>query len=588
MTEACSERIPTVPASRDYYDLGDHGKRITTFCNDTQTWFNRGLTWLYSFNHAESAYCFEQAIAHDPCCAIAHWGLAYALGPNYNKPWERYDKQDLKICVKRAYDASRKAKEIISHASPLEKALINAVQFRYQTDYVTHDLAAQNKAYAAAMESVYREFKDDLDIAALYADALMNLTPWTLWDLFTGKPTPEARTMEVQEVLETALERDGAYRHPGLLHFYIHFIEMSPTPERGIILADHLRSLVPDAGHMHHMPTHLDILVGDWRRSVASNQASTVADERYFTRSGGMNFYTFYRMHNYHSLIYAAMFAGQSRVALDTVNRMEATIPEALLRWESPPMIDWLEQFLTTRAHIMVRFGMWQELIDIEFPQDQELYSFVTATIHYAKGVALAATGQVTDAEKQRELFREATARVPESRRVYNSTGRELLAVAQKMLDGEIEYRGGDYDEAFESLREANDLEDRLPYSEPWAWMQPTRHAYAALLLEQGHVDAAAAVYKADLGLDDTLIRPRRHPNNVWALQGYHECLTRLGKTEEATAIKPAVGLALSVADVSIQSSCFCRRDTSHAPRVTNRCERKTDCHGGCEGSPIE
>lgn len=579
MAESCTGKILAVPASREYYDLGDYGRGIRTFCNDTQTWFNRGLTWMYAFNHAESVHCFEQAIAHDPCCAIAHWGLAYALGPHYNKPWERYDKQDLKACVKRAYDASRQAKELINHASPLEQALINAVQFRYQTDYVTPNLAAQNKAYAAAMESVYSEFKDDLDIAALYADALMNLTPWNLWDLFTGKPTPDARTMEVKEVLETALEKEGAHQHPGLLHFYIHFIEMSPTPELGIVPADHLRNLIPDAGHLQHMPTHLDILVGDWRRSIASNQASTLADERYFHRSGGMNFYTFYRMHDYHSLIYAAMFAGQSKVAMDTVDRMEATLPEELLRRESPPMIDWLEQFLTTRAHVMVRFGMWQELINMELPQDQVLYCFVTATIYYAKGVAFAATRQVEAAEKQRELFRKAAAKVPESRQAYNSTGPELLTVANKMLDGEIEYRRGEYDQAFESLRSANDLEDRLPYSEPWAWMQPTRHAYAALLLEQGHVDDAAAVYKADLGLDDTLIRAGRHPNNVWALQGYHECLTRLGKTEEAAAIKHAVELALAVADVPVHSSCFCRLDTSQAPQVLNSCELKGNCH---------
>ncbi|KAJ5175911.1 TPR domain protein [Penicillium canariense] len=574
MTHATWNKVAPVAASEDYYNLGDFGRPITTICEDTLTWFNRGLTWAYSFNHAEAAYCFEQAIAHDPCCAIAYWGLAFSLGPNYNKPWERFDTHDLKISVDRAYHASRKAKEvaIAENASPVEQALIDAIQFRYQSDHVTPDLAAQNVAYAAAMKSVYEVFKTDLDIAALYADSMMNLNPWSLWDLFTGKPTVGARTTEIQSVLETALEQDGASGHPGLLHFYIHYIEMSPYPERGLAIANHLRHLVPDAGHMHHMPTHLDILVGDWKRSVTSNHASTLADEKYYHRAGAFNFYTFYRLHDYHSLIYAAMFSGQSKVAMDAVNRMEATLPEKVLRVTSPPMADWLEYFLTSRAHVMVRFGMWQELIDLELPKDPELFCVVTATVHYGRSLAYAATGQLEAAEKERGLFREAVTAVPESRLAYNGTCLQVLAVASKMLDGEIAYRHEEYSEAFASLRAAIVLDDNLSYSEPWPWMQPTRHAYAALSLEQGHLEEAAAVYRADLGIDDTLIRAARHPNNVWALQGYYECLVRLGKTEEASAMEPATCQALAVADVPIQSSCFCRLDTSQAPKVTTTC----------------
>jgi tetratricopeptide (TPR) repeat protein len=579
MTAASLEQTPAVPANAAYYDLGAFGHTITTTSLDAQTWFNRGLTWCYAFNHIEGAYCFEQAIAHDSSCTMAYWGLAYALGPNYNKGWDRFDPQDLANCLKRAFAASQRAVECSVNAAPWEKELAESIQLRYPSDTPLADYSAPSKAYATAMKSVYEKFGDDLDIAVLYADALMNLTPWALWDLFTGRPVKGAPTVDVQQVLERALEQDGAYRHPGLLHLYIHYVEMSPNPELGMTAGDHLRDLIPDAGHLHHMPTHLDILVGDWRRSIASNHNSTLADDKYVRRSGAFNFYSFYRLHDYHSLIYAAMFAGKLKTAMNAVDRMEASVPEELLRLKSPPMADWLENFMSVRVHVMVRFGMWEDIIQMEFPQDQELYTVKTAMVHYAKGVALAATGRVSEAEQERGLFKKAWTRVPETRRAYNSKCVDIIAVASAMLDGEIEYRRGDYEQAFDSLRRSIDLDDKLPYSEPWSWMQPTRHAYAALMLEQGHVEKAAGVYRADLGLDSSLIRPRRHPNNVWALQGYHECLIRLGKTADAAMIEPTLKLALATADITIKSSCFCRLDTSQAPEVIKGSGAKGGCH---------
>ncbi|KAJ5362677.1 Tetratricopeptide-like helical [Penicillium brevicompactum] len=565
-----AETVRAVPAGDDYYNLGDFGHKITTSSADAQVWFNRGLIWVYSFNHMEGAYCFEQAIAHDPACAMAYWGLAYAVGPNYNKPWESFDLGDLHASVKRGYNASREAKKYVANATPLEQALVEAIQFRFLTDQPAKDYPALNKNYADAMKVAYDQFGHDLDVATIYADSLMNMTPWALWDLFTRKANPEAPTMEVQRVLERALSQvdNGANRNPGLLHLYIHFIEMSPSPELGINAADHLRDLVPDAGHVRHMPTHLDILIGDWRRSIASNYQSTLADDKYFRKSGAKNFYTFYRMHDYHSLVYAAMFAGQSKVALDAVTRMELTVPEDVLRIPSPPMADWLEQFMSIRVHVLVRFGMWEELRQMELPEDKTLYAATTAAIHYGRAVAFAATSDVASARQEQKSFLEAWSKVPETRRAYNGTMVDVFKVAEKMLEGEIEYRCGNFDQAFEALRVAIDIEDRLPYSEPWSWMQPVRHAYAALLMEQGHLEEAAKSYRADLGLDNSVIRPRRHPNNVWSLQGYHECLIRLGRLDEAAVIEPSAKLALAVADIPIKASCFCRLDTSDAPQI--------------------
>jgi tetratricopeptide (TPR) repeat protein len=566
--------ISPVPASDEYYNLGSFGHTITTTSADAQTWFNRGLVWVYSFNHVEGSYCFEQAIAHDPACAMAYWGLAYSVGPNYNKPWDKFDLGDLHTSVQRGYDAARSAKRHAVNATPLEQALIDAIQFRFPTNQPAKDYPALNKGYAEAMKPVYNTFTNDLDVATLYADALMNMTPWALWDLFTRKPNPKAPTMEVKAVLERAMaqESDGANLNPGLLHLYIHFIEMSPTPELGINAADHLRDLVPDAGHIHHMPTHLDILIGDWRRSISSNYKSTLADDKYFRKSGARNFYTFYRLHDYHSLVYAAMFAGKKKTALDAVTRMENTVPDEVLRIQSPPMADWLEQFMSIRLHVMVRFGMWEELKHMELPHDLVLFAGTTAVTHYARGIAFAATGDVAKAQEEQGHFNQAWGQVPETRRAYNGKMVDVLKVASAMLEGEIEYRCANYDKAFASLRQAIELEDKLPYSEPWSWMQPVRHAYAALMMEQGHLEEAAQTYRADLGLDHSIIRPRRHPNNVWSLQGYHECLVRLGRPDEAAVIEQPLKLALAVADVPVMSSCFCRLDTSQAPQVLNEC----------------
>ncbi|MGW2343406.1 tetratricopeptide repeat protein [Streptomyces sp. NPDC001661] len=546
-----------------YYDLGSFHREITTSSPAAQLWFDRGLLWVYGFHHEEAAVCFERAVAADEQCAMAHWGLAYALGPNYNKPWEAFDARDLTSTVERTHHAVQRAALAAARATPAEQSLIDALTSRYPSAGPAPDQSVWNEEYAQAMGKVYANHGADPDVAALYADALMNLTPWQLWDLPTGRPADGARTVEAREALERALARPEGRDHPGLLHLYIHLMEMSPTPERALPVADRLRGLVPDAGHLHHMPSHIDVLCGDYRRTIAANTRAIEADEKALARDGAMNFYTLYRCHNLHFRLYAAMFAGQAEVALDSVDRLEAAVPEELLRVDSPPMADWLEGFLGMRVHALVRFGRWQDLIDLPLPGDPGLYCVTTAMIHYGRGVALAATGRTREAAAERARFTAAVQLVPESRTVYNNTCLDLLAIASAMLDGELAYRTGNFEQAFADLRRAIALDDALPYDEPWGWMQPTRHAYGALLLEQGRVAEAADVYAADLGMDDTLPRSLHHPNNVWALHGYHECLLRLGRAAEARIIAPQLTTALAVADVPIRSSCYCRLETA-------------------------
>ena len=549
--------------SDDYgYDLGTYRRPVTTGSEAAQRWLDRGIAWTYGYHHEEAVACFRRALDADPGCAMAWWGVAYAAGPNYNKPWEAFDEEDAARSLGTAHDAAARARECAGDATPAERALIGALEHRYPSRTPAPDMDPWNDGYAAAMRAVYAEHGDDSDVATLFAEAIMNRTPWALWDLATGAVAEGADTAEAIEVLEKAMwERDerGAEAHPGLLHMYIHLMEMSPHPERALAAGDRLRGLVPDAGHLQHMPTHIDVLCGDYRAVVDSNQAAIEADRKFLAREGAGNFYSLYRCHDYHFKIYGAMFLGQYRPALAAAEEMIATLPEDLLTVSSPPMADWLEGFVPMKQHVLIRFGKWREILAQELPANRELFSVTTAMMRYARAVAHAVLGDLDEADREAAAFDEALARVPESRYVFNNRCIDILAVAEAMMRGEIEYRRGRFDAAFERLRAAVELDDGLPYDEPWGWMQPARHALAALLLEQGRVEEATAVYRADLGYDDTLSRACQHPDNVWSLHGYHECLERLGRREEATIVKQRLALALARTDVPITASCFCR-----------------------------
>jgi tetratricopeptide (TPR) repeat protein len=543
----------------DYYDLGAYSRPITTTSPQAQLWFDRGLNWAFAYNHDESVACYERALEHDPDCAMAYWGIAYSSGCNYNKPWEAFDPDDALRSVAAAYDATQQALDRLAGLTSFEQGVIRALPHRYPSRVPAEDMSHWNDDFANAMRQVHADHRDDLDAVTLFGEAIMNRTPWQLWDLETGEPAEGADTEEAIRVLEAALGQPGAMKHPGLLHIYVHLMEMSPHPERALKAGDALRSLVPDGGHIHHMPTHIDVLCGHYETVVASNDRAIAADRKFLEREGALNFYSLYRSHNYHFKIYGAMFLGQYRTAIETAEEMISTLPEELMVIESPPMADWLEGFVSLKQHVYIRFGKWQEIIDQDLPENQELFCVTTAMMHYAKAVAFAASGDVASAETQEGLFEEAFIRVPDTRYIFNNTCLDILAVAREMMRGEIEYRKQNYEAAFAHLRKSVEMDDSLPYDEPWGWMQPTRNALGALLLEQEHIEEAAAVYKADLGLDGTLSRACQHPDNVWSLHGYHECLTRLGRPEEAGIIKQRLDLANARTDVPVKSSCFCK-----------------------------
>ena len=539
------------------YNLGSYSCKVNTNSKDCQTWFDRGLIWSYGFHHEEAERCFRYAVHCDPHCAMAHWGIAYAGGPNYNKAWERFDETDLKRALHKCHLATSKARELAT--APLEVALVEALCARFPSER-EGDYQHWNRSYSEHMDQVYEKHGDHLDVVALYADSLMALAPWQLWDLHTGAPREDSRTLRIESILEKAFQRPESLFHPGILHFYIHLMELSSKPELAIPAADRLRNLCPDVGHLNHMPGHIDLLIGDYRRAIASNIEAIRGDELYMKHGSTTDFYTFYRLHDYTFPIYAGMFNGQFRIAMDTVERMEKSLTEDLLRIPSPPMIDWMEGFKSYRVHVLVRFGKWHDILQLPFPNDRQFYCVTPTILHYARALSYSVLDRVEDALKERELFRESRRKIYPSRFEFPNSWQDILNVAETMLTGELEYRRANYTLAFEQLRKSIKYYDNLIYAEPWGWMQPPRHAYAALQLEQGNVEEAAKTYAEDLGYVDSLPRAVRHPNNVWALHGYHECLVKLGRHGEAKILEPQLILALAVADIPIESSCFCRR----------------------------
>ncbi len=542
----------------DYpFDLGDY----TCHASDNalaQTWCDRGMVWLFGYNHEEAIVCFDHALAADPDCARAHWGVAYALGPNYNKPWEVFSPEEKAPALSRAH-AAIKAGRLA--AKGIDKALLDALASRYPTDPDIEDFQPFNDAFAAAMRQVYDTYPDDLDVAFAFAEALMNRTPWRLWDFWQGIVNPEASTSEAMAILERAFERPEGWRHPGLLHMYIHLMEMSPHPERALRHGDALTGLVPDAGHLVHMATHIDVLCGDYQNVVTRNLAAAKVDARFKDHAGGANFYALYRIHNLHFALYGAMFLAQPSVALDAARRLRIEVPDEVVRVYP----DLFETFVASRPHVLIRFGMWEEILNEPIPEDLSLYAVTHALILYARAVALANLGRHDEAKAEGAKFDAALAQVPEERRLFQNKARDVLEVAQAMMRGEIDFKAGRTTAGLDHLRDAVHRDDHLNYEEPWAWPQPTRHALGALLMEAGEYAEAEAVYRADLGLDGSLPRPSQHPRNVWALHGLHECLERRGETLERAHIRTQLDQALARAEIPIRASCLCRAKTQSA-----------------------
>jgi tetratricopeptide (TPR) repeat protein len=558
----------------NYFNLGSHTRLITTSSPEAQVWFDRGLNWCFGFNQEEGVVCFRKALEYDPECAMAYWGIAYGAGPFYNMPWRDFCANELTECTKLCYDSVTIAQSLVIGKSGVEADLIHALAQRFQSDHSVsfEEFDTWDDSYADAMRNVYHKHPQDLDVMALFVEAMMTRTPWKLWNVKTNMPADGADTLECIAVLEKAIEQAtnlGISQHPAILHLHIHCLEMSPHPEKSLESANTLATLCPDAGHMIHMPGHAYVLCGLYEEAKIVSESAIEADRKYLDYAGPENFYTSSRCHDLHLMMYTCMFLGQFQPAMEAAEEMCATLtPDVLDLPARPYLAMTLEGYYSMQVHVLVRFGKWQEIIDAQMPQHPALYCVSTAMWHYAKGISYGAMGQFTEAELERTRFYESLKVIPEQRKFFNNPALDVLAIADNMLNGELEYHKGNHHEAYAYLRESVRLNDNLAYTEPWAWMHPPRHALGALLMEQGHYTEAEAVYRTDLGLVAGHQRCSHHPDNVWALHGLAECLHRRNAIEELSRIMPTLNSAQSKADIAITSSCCCRRNTVSPARL--------------------
>jgi tetratricopeptide (TPR) repeat protein len=527
----CGLAMADTPAEPHFQGLGTYTRKITTHSPESQKYFDQGLAFLCGFNHDEAIRSFQAAAASDPGCAMVHWGIAMANGPHINNT--RVDRSHAKA----AWKSLEKARELAPNASPVERALIEALAARY-ADPQPVDRKPLGTAYAAAMRKVWHAYPDDADVGALTAEALMDLRPWDQWTL-DGKSQPG--TEEVLAILDAVLAKTP--RHPLALHLMIHANEASPHPERAAAAADRLRDLEPGIGHLVHMPSHIDIRRGRWQEAVVANEKAIAADKAYQAAAAQQGSYRVYMAHNHHMLAYAAMMQGESLKATQAIQGLLSDIPQEF-RKKSPALVD---RYVAMPYELHLRFGRWDEML--AEPQPEKSFPIASALRHYARGVAFAAKSKLDSAKSEQQAFLDQEHEFPSSVTFSKNKAIDFLGIAEKMLEGEILYREGKTDAAVAALREAVRREDHLHYIEPPAWIQPSRHTLGATLMDAKRYADAETVYRDDLA---------HYPENGWSLYGLSRSLRLQGKTAEALTVSMRFDKAWQHADVELKSSCYC------------------------------
>ncbi|HJW33725.1 MAG TPA: hypothetical protein VJ505_10210 [Holophagaceae bacterium] len=522
---------PPTAASWKPFNLGRHHRKVSTKVAGAQKAFDQGLIWAYAFNHDEAVRAFQEAARLDPGLAMAWWGIALVNGPHINNP--TLDEGHAKA----AWEALAEAQKRASSASPVEQGLIAALAHRYALPS-PGDRKALDEAYAQAMQSLMVTFPKDADVAALTAEALMDVRPWDQW---TRAGEPQPGTKEILEALYRALKL--APDHPLALHLTIHATEGSPHPERGKAAADRLRMLVPDAGHLLHMPGHTYARIADWKGAAEANVRAMAADARYKARTPEIGFYGLYMVHDADFLAYTALMEGRKDVALAQTKAVVATFP---LTWVVENAV-FADSFQSRYWEGLKRFGMWEELLAQPAPDPRLPLS--TAYWHALRGTAFAALGKVEEALREQAAFEEARVKVPEGFSWGSNAAGPVLQVAKAYLAGEIAFRQGKTEEAVARLGEAAKLEDALKYDEPPACVVPARHALGAVLLSAKRAQEAEAVYRADL---------KAYPGNYWSLLGLQQSLAAQGRQAEAAKAGRALKRAQARAEVQAETSCLC------------------------------
>jgi tetratricopeptide (TPR) repeat protein len=513
-----------------YDTLGRHSWAITTTSAEAQRWFDQGLRLVYAFNHHEAQKAFREATRLDPTCAMCFWGIAMTEGSNYNAPTDAEREQ-------RALAAIRQAAAHAARTRPSQRALIDAVARRHSADPGVAR-AALDAAYADAMREAARRFPDDLEIATFAADAMMLLRPWNLW---TPDGAPHPGTAELVQALERVLARDPD--HPGALHLYIHAVEASTQPGRAEGAADRLAKLMPGAGHIVHMPSHIYWRVGRYRDAVTVNTAAVQADEVYFKTAQPSPIYRgLYHPHNIDFIWQSASMQGRSAETLRAARQFAAKAPPEMIA-QMPDM----ETAPVAPIVALVRFGRWDEVL--AHPAPPRDWAYTRGVWHYARGVALSAKGQAAEARRELGELEQILQGVPAQRTVaFFFRAKNMLQLAANVLAGEIAARAGDTATAERLLRAAVAEQDTHWFTEPPPWYFPVRQALGAVLLQAGRAAEAEQVYRDDL---------RRNPGNGWSLFGLTQSLRAQGKSAEATTTEASYRAAWSQADVTLTASRF-------------------------------
>jgi tetratricopeptide (TPR) repeat protein len=516
---AAAAEVPLYPG------LGAVHHPVTTSSPLAQKYFDQGLAFTYGFNHDEAELSFEHAAKLDPKMAMAPWGIALVLGPNYNLPEDAQR-------GRKAYDAVRRARSLEANSTPEERDLIEALMNRYGSD--GNGSPALDEAYANAMRRVAHRYPDDLDVQTLFAESLMDLHPWQLWSL-DGKPGPN--TLEIVATLEAVLKRDP--NHLGANHYYIHAVEASPDPSRAMASANRLAALAPGAGHLVHMPAHIYIRTGRFHDSATTNENAIKVDDAFLRKTGEGGVYPLmYRTHNIQFLCYSQMMEGRSVDALKNARLLETRVPLDAVR--SMPMAE----FLVPMPYLVeARFSNWDAIL--REPQPPEDLPYTSAIWHYARGLAYAGQGKLDAAAKEQRALDAIVAAIPPDRPLGNgNTAKKTAVLSAKVLAGEIASAKNDHNLAEHDFAEAVAMQDALVYEEPPLWYFPVRERLGAELFAQGQPQSADAIYRADLKVN---------PGNPRSLYGLSQCLEAEGKKDEAAKYKAQFKEAWRYADVQLE-----------------------------------
>jgi tetratricopeptide (TPR) repeat protein len=520
---------PSAAAPRDtvplFSNLGTLHHQVTA-TPIAQRYFDQGLRLMYAFNHEEAINSFREGLRIDPKCAMCHWGIALALGPNINASMDS-------TLEKEASDEVAAAAALSPGLSESERSYISAAKSRYSPTAAANR-AGLDSAYATAMREVAARYPNDPDAAALFAESMLDLSPWDNW---TPAGYAKPGTAEIVATLERAMA--FAPNHPGLCHFYIHTVEASLTPERALPCAERLGALMPGAGHLVHMPAHIYLRVGRYADATMANEHAAHTDEIFLADRQTKGSYPFYYAHNLDFLRAATMMEGRSAEAIKASHDLVARIPAEMLL-ASPS----LELFAAAYLGTLARFGKWNEIL-AEPPPAQGL-RYVRGFWHYARGLALAGTGRFAEAATESDSVAATAAALPADFSLGFHSGKSLLDIAHHTLLGEIALRQGRAAAAVPHLEEAVRLQDALRYDEPAPWYYPVRQSLGAALLAAGRAGDAERVFSEDL---------RRNPKNGWSLYGLAASLNAQGRDDSEARRRFAAAWARS--DVTLSSSRF-------------------------------